>query len=119
MATVVGHTPNGREIRQRRDGKYEVQPPGDNWWAVGDTQEEALKKAGWIEPEEIVELRERLSSIDQAIMYFVECGFASISEINEDRIPDSIPSPWRETAQGLSRCRQEIQNLLDRRLSGL
>lgn len=119
MATVVGHTPNGREIRQRADGKFEVQPPGDNWWAVGDTQEEALKKAGWIEPEDIVELREQLASIDQAIMHFVECGFASIIEINEDRVPESDPSPWRETAQGLSRCRQEIENLLDRRLSGL
>lgn len=120
MATVVGHTPNGREIRQRADGKYEVQPPGDNWWAVGDTQEEALKKAGWIEPHDVIELRCRLLNINDAIDKFTECcELVSINEINEDRIPDSIPSPWRETAQGLSRCRQEIENLLDRRLSGL
>ena len=119
MATVVGHSPNGREIRQRSDGKYEVQPPHDNWWAVGDTVDEAMRKAGWIEPEDIVELREQLASIDAAISAFSECGIASISEINESRISDALPSPWRETAQGLSRCRQEIENLLDRRLSGL
>lgn len=117
---VVGYTRNGREIRQREDGKFEVQPPKDNWWVVGDTREEALQKAGWIEPRDITELRCRLLGIDAAINEFTDCcELVSISEINEDRIPDSIPSPWRETAQGLSRCRQEIENLLDRRLSGL
>lgn len=47
---VVGHTPNGREVRREtRDGveQYVVQPPNDNWWAEGSTPEEALRKAGW------------------------------------------------------------------------
>ena len=120
MATVVGHTPNGREIRQRADGKYEVQPPGDNWWAVGDTPEEALKKAGWIEPEDIVEIRSRLMDINDAIDKFTDAfTLVSINQVDEGNVPDTVPSPWRETAIGLGQCRREIENLLDRRLSGL
>lgn len=38
---VVEHTPNGREIRQRSDGKYEVQPANDNYWIVCETIEAA------------------------------------------------------------------------------
>lgn len=41
VSTAVEQTPNGREIRKRPDGKYEVQPHNDNYWIVVDTLEQA------------------------------------------------------------------------------
>lgn len=41
---VASYTPNGREIRQRRDdGKFEVQPRRDNYWIKCDTLEAAFR----------------------------------------------------------------------------
>jgi hypothetical protein len=34
---VVALTPNGREIRRRPDGRYEVQPKNDNYWIIVDS----------------------------------------------------------------------------------
>lgn len=35
--TKVANTPNGREIRLREDGLYEVQPHNDNYWLQSRT----------------------------------------------------------------------------------
>jgi hypothetical protein len=42
VETVVGHTPNGRDIRQTADGKFAVQPHNDNYWIECDTMKQAL-----------------------------------------------------------------------------
>lgn len=121
MATVVGHSPNGREIRQLDDGTYEVQPPNDNWWAKGKTVGEALEKAGWIRPQDIAALEFRLEAIDDAINKFTEaCELFSISEIRDGELPDPIvPSVWHDAAKALSKCRNLIYDELDRKESGL
>lgn len=42
MTTVICSTPNGREIRQREDGIYEVQPHNDNYWLQCRSVAEAM-----------------------------------------------------------------------------
>lgn len=36
-------TPNGREIRRKPNGKFEVQPWNDNYWIDVDTLDEAYR----------------------------------------------------------------------------
>ncbi len=121
MATVVGHSPNGREIRQLDDGTYEVQPPNDNWWAKGKTVDEALEKAGWIVSQDIMNLRLKLESIDDAIDKFTDaCELFSNTEIYDGNVPDPIvPSVWHDAAKALSKCRRLVYDELDRKESGL
>jgi hypothetical protein len=118
---VVGHTPNGREIRYLHDGTYEVQPFSDNWWARGRTVDEALQKAGWAKPKELIELQLRLEAIDQAIDKFTDaCELFSISEIRDGNVPDpTVPSVWHDAAKALSKCRNLIYDELGRKESGL
>lgn len=40
--TVICSTPNGREIRKREDGTYEVQPHNDNYWLQCRSVAEAM-----------------------------------------------------------------------------
>lgn len=46
-AIRVFETPNGRQLRQVENQTWEVQPENDNWWATGETPDEALTNAGW------------------------------------------------------------------------
>lgn len=38
----VWQLPNGRYVYLRADGRYEVQPPTDNWWHTETTLEAAV-----------------------------------------------------------------------------
>jgi len=42
-SVIAAHTPNGREIRATKDGKFEVQPENDNYWVACDSVKDALR----------------------------------------------------------------------------